>query len=285
MRHFFFKNNTFGETWKEEFWFSTLLRPVEGEVTLALYGESEVFDGCSFWYKKKTPYHSLELISQGSGTLMYSDGSRYHLTPGSLYLLAPEQRNSRIVVPAGKSLVKRVIGLHNGALLQLMLRNSLLDAGDMVKLPPESRYPEVLKKIGEMVKNGPDSADLSAECYRLLLTIARPREETANSPPLQAVCEYMQSQMNTAITLEELAQVAKTSPVTLIRNFKAQFGCTPVRYLINLRLNYAHMLLQQRNISVKDAAKLCGYRSARFFSREYRKKFGRSPAQEERIIR
>lgn len=284
MKHIFLESVTQGASWREDFWFSSMLRPVDGQLTIAAYGESNVFNGCDFHHLEKVGYCYLELIVRGSGTLTYSDGSRYRLTPGTLYMLSPE-RGSRISVPPGGELVKTVVGLLNGALLQLMLRNSLLDAGDAIKLPADSRYPEQLKKIGEMIRNAPDADDLSAECYRLLLSIASHHGEYTENNQLQAVCEYMQSQLSEQINLEDLARAAKSSPVTLIRNFRARFGCTPVQYLINLRMNYARTLLRLRQIPVKDVAKLCGYRNAKFFSREYRKKFGRPPSQEERTIR
>jgi transcriptional regulator GlxA family with amidase domain len=50
-------------------------------------------------------------------------------------------------------------------------------------------------------------------------------------------------------------------------------------------MNYARTLLQLRQIPIKNVAELCGYRNAKFFSREYHKKFGIAPSEDDRIIR
>lgn len=283
MKQFFFKAVGSGPGWREEFWFSSSQRLLEGEVIITAYGESRVSDGCDFRRSQKSKACYLELISEGSGWVTYSDGSRYRLTPGTLYILS-SGKQSRITVPPGGKLVKTVIGLYNCALLQLMLKNSIMGAEYAVKLPPESSYPEQLKKIGEMVKNTPEAEELSTECYRLLLLISHHYKKYTETSSLQAVCDYMQAQINNRISLEDLAAVAKCSPVTLIRNFKAHFGCTPMRYLIDLRLNSARTLLLERQFPIKDIAVLCGYRSPKFFSREYRKKFGKAPSLEEYTI-
>ena len=281
MRDFFFSTSR-KESWGEEdFWFPSFSHPAEVELTVSGYGESRVLNGCDFHRIGQGRIFSacaLELVIDGSGWVTYSDGSRYHLTPGTLYML-PGSVDSRIVVPRGKKLIKTVILLRHSILLQLMLENSIFGAEYSVNLPADSRFPEHLKTIGQMVKNNPDAEELSTACYRLLLSLTLHYREERSHQPLQEVCDYMKSQINTTITLEKLASVANCSPVTLIRNFKNHFDCTPMQYLIDLRLNYAKTLLMQQ-LPVRDVATLCGYHSPKFFSREYRKKFGRSPSEE-----
>ena len=269
-----------GKAWKERFWFNSLIQPKDVQLVLAYFGESHAFGGYEFFRAQGTRFYSLEYVVHGHGLLTYSDGTRFHLSPGTLYLLHPGI-GSRISIPQDGDLQKIVIGFANGALLQLMLHASPLGSGEIFRPAEEEQFKRQMEKIGQMVRRSPEENELSTECYRLLLSL---KEHTAHdaATPMQSICEYMQSQLNSPLTLEELSRMAGISKVTLIRKFRSAFSCTPMQYLIRLRLNYARTLLQLQHMPVTEVATLCGYRNARFFSREYHRHFGIPPSREPR---
>ena len=49
------------------------------------------------------------------------------------------------------------------------------------------------------------------------------------------------------------------------RSFKRVYGCTPVQYLIKVRLEAAKELLAASDISFDEIAKRCGFKSAKYF--------------------
>ena len=279
MKIVFSKSETHEKKWNESFWFSSSIQSKDKYIVLAFYGESQVFDGCIFTHPGSTDFYCFEYITSGKGILIDADNTRYTLTPGSLYLLSPGCQ-SRIQVPAGKSMQKILLGFAPGALMQLMLYHLQINNGSIIKIAPESAAIQQFKAIGEMVKQGPAMEDtLSVECYRFLLQLFETQQDNPKDP-LSEVCEYMQNHLQASLSLEDLAARANMSKVTFIRKFREQYNCTPIRYLISLRLEYAKSLLQLHRMSVSEVASLCGYRNVKFFSREYRHHFGIPPSEQ-----
>ncbi len=61
--------------------------------------------------------------------------------------------------------------------------------------------------------------------------------------------------------------------------FKKMYGLTPYQYLIQLRMNYAKMLLETYGASLKiyEIARLCGYKDGLYFSKQFKKYYKTSP--------
>ena len=164
--------------------------------------------------------------------------------------------------------------------MQLMLYHLQISTGDVVRLNSDSEAIRKFKALGEMVRQNAVQEDiLSVESYRFLLQLF---EEQKSSPrnSLSGICEYMQNHLQSSLSLDELAQKAGMSKITFIRKFREQFSCTPIHYLITLRLEYAKTLLQLQRMSVSEAAFLSGYRNVKFFSREYHRHFGVPPSEQ-----
>jgi len=63
-------------------------------------------------------------------------------------------------------------------------------------------------------------------------------------------------------------------------NFKAVTSASPLQYLKSIRLHKARMLMVQDGLNASTAAGRVGYESASQFSREYKRHFGSTPANE-----
>ncbi len=82
-----------------------------------------------------------------------------------------------------------------------------------------------------------------------------------------------------------LAREANMSISTFHHNFKSVTAATPLQYLKSIRLHKARMLMVQDGINASTAAVSVGYESASQFSREFRRFFGNSPADEAKKMR
>lgn len=274
----FKKSENHTKKWDETYWFSSSFQPRKKQIVLAFYGESTVFDACEVSCPGCMDLYCFEYIVHGKGTLIDADNSRYQLAPGTMYIISPE-RHCRILVPSEQGLQKIMLGIANGTLLQMMLYRSQINSGELLRLPKESPAVNQFYHIGNMVKTGIISEEwLSTECYRFLLLLSL-SESAAPSNSLNFVSEYMQNNFQHSLTLEQLAQVAGMSKISFIRKFREQFGCTPIQYLINMRLDYARTLLKLPYMSVNEVASLCGYKNVKFFSREYHRRFNFPPSQ------
>ena len=67
------------------------------------------------------------------------------------------------------------------------------------------------------------------------------------------------------LTVRILAHSCSMSENAFTRAFKRVYGCTPVQYLIKVRLEEAKELLATTDRSFDDIAKSCGFKSAKYF--------------------
>lgn len=95
---------------------------------------------------------------------------------------------------------------------------------------------------------------------------------------VQLAKEYLHSCVDGRVSLADIAQVACLSPYHLHRTFTAVFGVTPHRYLTDLKLARAHMLLETGQ-SVTEVAYDVGFSSVSSFSRLFRTRFGVRPSE------
>jgi AraC-like DNA-binding protein len=94
----------------------------------------------------------------------------------------------------------------------------------------------------------------------------------------------IQSRLAKAIVVTELARDIGMSNSAFFEQFKAVTGTSPLQYQKDLRLLRAREALQTSSDKVSEIAFGVGYESAAQFSREYSRKFGRSPRQDREVM-
>jgi len=87
------------------------------------------------------------------------------------------------------------------------------------------------------------------------------------------------------LDVETLASEAGMSPAVFHAHFKAVTSTSPMQYVKTTRLHHARLLITHDGLNVSAAATRVGYESASQFSREFKRLFGMSPADEMRRAR
>lgn len=90
---------------------------------------------------------------------------------------------------------------------------------------------------------------------------------------------WANERLGEVIMLRDWASSAGLQPVYFGRLFKAETGQAPMQWLNERRLQLAHRLLGQTARSVGGIAAECGFACPFYFSRLFRKRFGRSPSE------
>ena len=90
----------------------------------------------------------------------------------------------------------------------------------------------------------------------------------------------IQSHLAKTIAVKDLARDVGMSSSAFFEHFKAVTGTSPLQYQKDLRLLRARETLQTSSAKVSEIAFGVGYESSAQFSREYNRKFGRSPRQD-----
>ncbi len=92
--------------------------------------------------------------------------------------------------------------------------------------------------------------------------------------------DYIDSHLDSPMTLEELAAVASFSRFHFSRIFHSIAGETPFQFIQRVRIEKAAMLiLTSRKLSISEIASRCGYSDLSVFSRNFRSSFGVSPSR------
>ena len=136
------------------------------------------------------------------------------------------------------------------------------------------------------------SIELYAEGHALALLAvlaARFGQPTASahgvlpSRRLKMLTDYIQANLGNAVSLAELASVARMSQSQLVRAFRASTGYTPIDYLIRQRVKEARRLLASTNVPLSEIAVCLGFADQSHFTRRFRKATGATPAQFRRL--
>lgn len=108
----------------------------------------------------------------------------------------------------------------------------------------------------------------------------RPDVEATNDlpPVVLKAMEYMRSHYAEKLTLDSLSATFFLSKAALLYNFKKYTNCSPIDFLLNVRLTKAKELLTDSKKSVATIAELCGFSSANYFGLLFKKKENLSPA-------
>ena len=91
---------------------------------------------------------------------------------------------------------------------------------------------------------------------------------------------YLEDHYNEKISLDQIAENMYLSPFYISKIFKSETGDTPIRHLINIRLEKAKELLEKGyGGSVQEIAAMVGYDDAYHFSKLFKKRYNITPTQ------
>lgn len=97
--------------------------------------------------------------------------------------------------------------------------------------------------------------------------------------------QYLQQNFGKKITIDQLAQIANMSVSHFDRKFKREYGCTPLQYLLNIRIEKAKKYLKNNDERIVSIALLCGFSSASSFSSYFHKTVGIKPMEYKKIYK
>ena len=89
--------------------------------------------------------------------------------------------------------------------------------------------------------------------------------------------EFCRQNLARPIGVADMARVAKMSRFHFTRLFQKAWGISPGRYLALVRMEQARNLVRNGELTVKDLAQQCGFSTANYFCKAFRKHFGMPP--------
>lgn len=97
---------------------------------------------------------------------------------------------------------------------------------------------------------------------------------------VKQMIHYMSSQYAYPISIEQMCHSLGYNRAYLSRIFRKETGVTPVSYLLKLRIEKSRQLLRSRTeLSIEQIAASVGMTDPLYFSRQFRKIYGKSPSE------
>jgi AraC-like DNA-binding protein len=94
------------------------------------------------------------------------------------------------------------------------------------------------------------------------------------------VLNRIHTDFDSRLNIESLAEEANMSVSSFHSNFKTITSKSPIQYIKEIRLQKARIFMVQDGLNATEAASKVGYESASQFSREFKRHFGHTPADE-----
>lgn len=115
---------------------------------------------------------------------------------------------------------------------------------------------------------------INADLYRKRFLELEPQRSSVD-----VVAQYIHKHFREEISLEDLSRLVHLNPSYLVRQFKKQYGITPIAYVLQQRQQYACTLLSNTDLPVQEIANSCGYLTTSYFIRQFQKNLHTTPAQ------
>ena len=116
--------------------------------------------------------------------------------------------------------------------------------------------------------------EIFSECQRECTNGAR------KDSKIKLSVEYMMEHYRESeLSIKDIASRSFMSEVYFRRLFAKEYGISPQKYIIRLRLQYALRLMSAGEYSLKDIAYSSGYSDYKYFSSEFKRTYGVSPSK------
>lgn len=99
------------------------------------------------------------------------------------------------------------------------------------------------------------------------------------APSIKVVHDYISTNFQDNITLKTLASIRYTSTAQLGREFKQAYGCTPIQFLTQKRIEHAKHILRTTNATIFNVSISSGFSSPAYFSYVFLKETGETPTE------
>ncbi|GHO68151.1 transcriptional regulator [Ktedonobacter sp. SOSP1-52] len=104
------------------------------------------------------------------------------------------------------------------------------------------------------------------------------QEDDNKKEVIERAIQYMLEQIQSSLTLDDLAHHVNLSKPHFIHMFKQVTGYSPIDYYLRLKMQRSCLYLDMTNASIKEVSKSVGIHDPYYFSRVFRKVIGQSPS-------
>ncbi len=226
----------------------------------------------------------IHYVSKGKGTFKVNNKT-FNLKQGDMFIIL-KGMNVEYMASMDDPWEYYWIGFSGSNSSEYLNRTSIIDSY-AVTCTEDSKIPNIILNMCEISKNyNPSSSDdivLLRELYSLLYTFIKefPKEFEYKDKELhtyiQEAINFINSNYMNSITINEVANHVNLSRSYLYKMFIKNLKVSPQKYLINLRMYKATLLLKNTKLPIGEVANKVGYSDSLLFSKTFSKYFSMSP--------
>ncbi|MCC5421684.1 AraC family transcriptional regulator [Clostridium perfringens] len=226
----------------------------------------------------------IHYVTKGYGTFKFN-GKVYNLKQGDIFILLKGMQ-VEYVASIDDPWEYYWIGFSGSNANEYLNRISITNSC-VANCKENSKIPQIILNMCEISKTyNPSSSDdilLLKELYSLLYALIeefpKPFEykDKELHTYIQDALNFINSNYMHSITVQEIADYVNLSRSYLYKMFIKNLGISPQRYLINLRMYKATLLLKSTKLPIGEVVNSVGYSDSLLFSKTFSKHFSMSP--------
>ncbi|MBE6454786.1 MAG: helix-turn-helix transcriptional regulator [Alphaproteobacteria bacterium] len=211
----------------------------------------------------------------------------YHLSGKSIVVFNGKQlettEDTIRFLPAGEINEYTVDRIERGECIDIVFDTNMpiTDEAFVSKLKQSEKIKSLFKRIFAVWVAKEDGYYF--ECVSIIYKIFAELQKKNYIPEnqfdaIKPAIQYIENHfLKKRITAEEITFCCKISYPYIKKLFVKKFGMPPIKYSIQLKINYACDLLKSEQYTISQIAEICGYNDIYFFSRQFKEYMGLSP--------
>jgi len=235
-------------------------------------------------YGRIAPNYCLHFVLNGSVLYQFNRGPEVHLSRGDMFLSwrgFPFKYSSASPLNPEET---KVCWVHLKGPMVIMFLEAMgfsLERTWLRAREPE-RVEAAFSKMLDMATRNPHILDM--EVISILYELAAGCGGT-RTPQVQKISiakrvrEFMESEVDSGLNIQQISEVFHISPSTLFLHFKREYGKSPLQVLTEIRMEHAKHLLKETDLSVAEVASAVGFIYPFYFIRKFHNIVGTSPGE------
>ncbi|MCH2209377.1 MAG: AraC family transcriptional regulator [Lentisphaerales bacterium] len=269
------------------------------DLKLKIYAFEKVKVGTWWNYPKhSSPFARIFVILEGEQQVRF-DGKTYHQTAGNIYLVPPftavdysckDYCLQHYIIFSTELAGYGSAFQHGNVKCEFPLNEVMKTAvNQLVTSAPQyglKSYNPAGKEYNKSIAHRPltEVAPLihwqASAVTRLLLTpFLESLSFSESHERFIQVIKYMETHLSEQISLKDLAAQVALAPTYFSDIFVENFGVRPMKYIHQLRIEKAQLLLSTSPYNVSEISQKCGFKSSAYFCRSFKESTGLTPKQ------
>lgn len=235
-----------------------------------------VWDRCNFEY-----------VVSGKGYIETKD-KKITVSAGDLFFLNKLQQHTYYA--DRNDPYEKFFIVIDGTLVDELLRIHGVTGSSMVVHVDARKVFETIFSIAERCGNQTIDSRSYSElscCFLKLVQMIAPPDFTAvslNQHPAVLIRNYIDTNIYEHIKISDIAEVVHLSVSQIERIFKAKYGVSLMKYAQEKKLETARQLFMTTHLNIGEISERLSFNSPKYFSRQFKLKYGISPSEYIRLL-